>query len=833
MSTNDQRVAELIDIFQELADTSGGMERTSIWPSLTVIDSSPANLGTDYIIIEDSEGFYIPALKVPGVTYSNGDLVNVLFIKGSEPIAFQQGPGSSSGGGGGGSGWPFASALTVSTTDADADYDTMAAAITAAASGDMIMLDSENFSISAMQQISASITIEGRGQGQTIITNSVSNAPAFDITADGITVIFRNLTIRHSGGGAAASCIFSDNAANIIIDNCTIEISSGAPTTAAPIKANNGTWYIRNGSYIYSGSGTNKYAIYNDASVGLLTIHIEASCSVWGLSNDIRATGNATIRSYGAIFLSNTIAISGSAAFAGWYTRGTSGISYFVHTSYSGTPIEVGINRIVIPAGASISAGIWLIDESAGYRTKYSTIDAALSAASTGDTIKLESKTYTITGSLLDINKSVTIEGDGPEATIITSSLSNSPTADVTANNVTLRNLTIRHTGTGTVAGPLSTDNANLILDNVILDKTSGASTTSYGLWLYGGSATFKNGTIIRCTAGTNKYGLYNSNAACTINTVGGQIGGDTYDIITSESGSVINVSNTVLTNATHSWAGVFRGIGLDAYYRPLRMHPVGIANVRLTLTSGTPVTTGDVTAATTIYATPYGKGSSIEVYNGYFWLESPFAELSLSLSGWTASRPSDIFMYDNAGTIALERTEWTNDTTRATALTYLNGSYVKSGATTRLYIGTIRTTTTTGQCEDSATKRYVWNYFNRIKRHFNRYVTGGASYTTASWRQWNADANAQIDFVIGVVEDSALSIIGGDIYGGAGYLSLGLNSTTGVSPSVRNYNASLMEAGQSRDWMPNAGKNTVYACQYGAAGTTYNAVSLTGHVLA
>lgn len=98
MIINDDRISELVNIFQELAETSGGMERTSIWPNLLVVDSSPADLGSTYIIIEDNEGFYIPALKVPGVTYADGDYVNVLFIKGTEPIAFQQGAGSPGGG---------------------------------------------------------------------------------------------------------------------------------------------------------------------------------------------------------------------------------------------------------------------------------------------------------------------------------------------------------------------------------------------------------------------------------------------------------------------------------------------------------------------------------------------------------------------------------------------------------------------------------------------------------------------------------------------------------------------------------------------------------------
>lgn len=96
MTLDNTVIEELAGLMQELAELGGGMERTKIFPNLEVIDAAPVNLPVDYIVIQDDEGYYIPALKVPGITYTNGDLVNVLFIKGTEPIAFQQGAGSPS-----------------------------------------------------------------------------------------------------------------------------------------------------------------------------------------------------------------------------------------------------------------------------------------------------------------------------------------------------------------------------------------------------------------------------------------------------------------------------------------------------------------------------------------------------------------------------------------------------------------------------------------------------------------------------------------------------------------------------------------------------------------
>lgn len=178
------------------------------------------------------------------------------------------------------------------------------------------------------------------------------------------------------------------------------------------------------------------------------------------------------------------------------------------------------------------------------------------------------------------------------------------------------------------------------------------------------------------------------------------------------------------------------------------------ICQGRLTLTSGTAITTSDVAAATTLYFTPY-QGNRIAVYDGTTWKFYTLSETSLSLSGLSADTNYDIFIYDNAGTLTLEALAWTNNTTRATALTTQDGINVKSGATTRRYLGTIRITTVAGQCEDSVAKRYVWNYYNRVARSLSvTDTTDSWNYTTATWRSARGSTTNRVEFVIGLSED-------------------------------------------------------------------------------
>ena len=174
----------------------------------------------------------------------------------------------------------------------------------------------------------------------------------------------------------------------------------------------------------------------------------------------------------------------------------------------------------------------------------------------------------------------------------------------------------------------------------------------------------------------------------------------------------------------------------------------------RISVTSGTPIPDSDVTAATSVYFVPY-QGNRCLVYDGAAnWVLRTFTELSLSLGSDAINSNYDVFVYDNAGTLALERLAWTNDTARATALALQDGVYVKSGQTTRRYLGTYRTTGTLGQTEDSLTKRFVWNNHHRVRRPVRRLETTDSwTYTTATWRVVNNTTANQINVVVGGAE--------------------------------------------------------------------------------
>jgi hypothetical protein len=206
------------------------------------------------------------------------------------------------------------------------------------------------------------------------------------------------------------------------------------------------------------------------------------------------------------------------------------------------------------------------------------------------------------------------------------------------------------------------------------------------------------------------------------------------------------------------------------------------LAPGRLTLTTAVPVTTSDVTAATTLYYALY-SGNVVTLYSGSAWVESVIGELSIAVPA-TTNQMYDVFIDYNGGAPALSLTAWSNDTTRATALAYQNGRLVLNGTATKLYVGSFRTTGVSGQTEDSFAKRYVWNYYNRVVRPMRVLeATNTWTYTTASYQQANANAANQLDFVVGVAEDgieaTVQGIVSNDNQNVFAQVSIGLDSAT------------------------------------------------------
>lgn len=576
--TDESRVTALTDIFQDLADTSGGYERTKIMPNLTVVDAAPADLPANYIIVRNDEGFYIPALKVAGITYTNGDLVNVLFIKGTEPIAFQQGSGSGSSGYAlhisdegvaqglastldfvgaavsavvaagvatitvtGGSGWPFTHVLTVSTTNPNADYANLADAVTAAASGDTIELGSETFTLPAAISTNKSLKFRGQGMDRTVVYLTGAGY-ALTFTGAVAKVSFDNIRILHDGAASGGS-INMQAGAELVILNSIIESQTFGATTSIAIACDAEIPVYVIGSRIIGTAGIGGTGIGINFAA-LATPHVFAdSGSIFTGTTAIK-----TLTAGGEILLSGPHLAGALSLVGDWF-------GWYVDSS----------DDVIIK---SYRADVRLHEASSGLSIDYTTIQGAIDAMAAGDIIEVGAGTDT--GGIVP-DTAGAIVGLSPVETIITASANDSITVDNSAgtDNLTLENLTVANTGAGTSIACIQSNKDGLRLYELVINKVSGTPTNSTGVSVYGGSGT---GTYLRnckitVSTGTNKYGIYASTAACNIVIEGGEINAATADIYVGHASAVIELRGVKLLGGgiNNASGGTVKGWYLDA----------------------------------------------------------------------------------------------------------------------------------------------------------------------------------------------------------------------------------------------------------------------------
>lgn len=256
----------------------------------------------------------------------------------------------------------------------------------------------------------------------------------------------------------------------------------------------------------------------------------------------------------------------------------------------------------------------------------------------------------------------------------------------------------------------------------------------------------------------------------------------------------------------------------------------------RLTLSTGVPVLVSTVSGAATLYYTPF-RGNIIWLYDGSSqWEQFEISELSIALSGGTASRLHDVFVYSNTGVPTLELTAWTNDTTRATALVLQDGRYVKAGATTRLYLGTIYIDGS-NQCNfivggvsagGTAAVVGLWNMYHRHRwSTFSGDSTDSWSYTTGAWRAANNSSTLRTSFVVGVAGDSvdARYLYVSSYTGSTGRNAIGYDSTSVPYDAMGIATAGptgAMSSFVGSGVVASAGYHYVTALEYGATTVTW-----------
>lgn len=315
-------------------------------------------------------------------------------------------------------------------------------------------------------------------------------------------------------------------------------------------------------------------------------------------------------------------------------------------------------------------------------------------------------------------------------------------------------------TTSGTLTGTLATQTANTVFSG----PTTGVAATPTFRALV--AADVPNLDAGKITTGT--LGVARGGTGATSTPSNGQIpigNGSTYTAATITAGSGISVTNgsgsiTIATNGTTE---------------------THVCQGRLTNNSGDPVSTTEVTGSS-LYFEAY-KGNRVALYDGSAWQTVAFERYTLSGASITNSRPHDVFLDYNSGSPQLTVVAWTSDTARATAILVLDGVYVRSGANTQRYLGTVWANSS-GQFANTRQNRHVWNYYNRVDQDMYIEDTSAAyAYATATWREFRGVSTQRLSYVVGMLEDAIKFDLWAGLRGsGINRIAMGFNSTS--SPS-------------------------------------------------
>lgn len=200
-----------------------------------------------------------------------------------------------------------------------------------------------------------------------------------------------------------------------------------------------------------------------------------------------------------------------------------------------------------------------------------------------------------------------------------------------------------------------------------------------------------------------------------------------------------------------------------------LTLEAVAWKNATVTMTLANPcvvtwtshgMSTGDSVTFTTTGALPNGGVNNV-AQNQQYWVNVTGAN-TFNITTSYANVAAGVYLNTSGGGASQSGTHTGyHPQARQTALVQTNGVYLKSGDTTRRYLGTFLTSLAT-QIEDSATKRFVWNVDNRVRRFMTvTEATNFWTYTTDAWRPANNTEDNKLQIICGLdfVEVEALII--------------------------------------------------------------------------
>jgi len=395
-------------------------------------------------------------------------------------------------------------------------YETIPAAITAAAAGDTIKIGAGTYLTDSKISINKELTLIGAGADQTIVQVKTdlgtNNSSKHALTAYTQSITIKDVTIDSDG---KAYGLNTYDEAQLTLENVTLTGSKGAGLTV-------------NGSTV---TATN----------------LNTSGNAWGSVNIDPGSGVTTPSAF--TLISGSLAESNQIWSDGKYVTGSATVNVTAD-GYSEYAIAGG--TVIIWTNQPLTNAATVTKD--GKTTKYSTIQAAITAAlaAGADEVSIAAGTYDEIVSVT--NQSVSLIGAGKDTTHV-KAIKAYPGAGKT---LTVKNLTVYGNNTsGQSYAGIFISNGNVIIENCNIAPAPGADSTKRGIETQYNNAA--NIIVKDCDISGYKAPYFNPTTG-TLSLLNNNFNGigpsvDTYD-------------NTTITGNTNMAIGMFIGYGhLDEEY--------------------------------------------------------------------------------------------------------------------------------------------------------------------------------------------------------------------------------------------------------------------------
>ncbi|MBN2098201.1 MAG: PKD domain-containing protein [Dehalococcoidia bacterium] len=449
-----------------------------------------------------------------------------------------------------------------------ADFTTIQAAVTAATAGDTIIVRDGASAENVVVDKSLVIQSENGAAGVTV-TAVTTSSPVFTVNASSVTIDGFTVsgTTSTSVGGIEVSSVESCLIANNIVTSCGVGIRLAGTATNNTVTGNNcygNTKYgfaIRGSAY---GNFVSKNILSSNTSKDICIKDTSYDNTLW--LNDVLSSG---------VEILTTVVGHSPLEITYTYNSGTyTGYLGNYYSTYSGSDADgngVGDTAFTsssytdsYPLMAQYGSGsyvevvqqTWYVDDSGG--ADFTTIQAAVDAASEGDTIIVRDGTYVEN---VEIDKSLTVQSEnGRETTIVQAA---DPSLDVfliMADDVTIdgfaaQGVTATYYGGITLYGDGSDDGD--VTGCVI--KNNDCSNNDCGLMLFVGDGnTFESNVASNCSIGL--YLNYATSNLVTKNTFSANDYGVSLDFASSNVLCLNNFIDSAISNVTEETSGSSSG---------------------------------------------------------------------------------------------------------------------------------------------------------------------------------------------------------------------------------------------------------------------------------